>query len=771
MNDPIDIAIHEAKKMQADGNLPEAQSLYEKILDSKPHHAETNYLLGSLFLVRGEIKKATPFLVTSISHEPSHQNFWQSYINCLIEGEKFSASKVAIEQAKRSGFDRGKIETMQRKLEAASTAQPTRRPRTLAEKRERSALKKRSKKPQSKQNIPAERLINAFGELYQAGRLAQAEILARDLTRRFPEDPFGWKALGAVLQQSGRLVESLPVVLHAADLKASDFEAQYNLGVTLQRLSFSTEAEEVYQIALSLQPTRAEVLNNLGVTQLDQRKLEKAEDSFRRALAVRPQYPMAFSNLGNALKQLGRLEEAVASYQQAIVLQPDYADAHTNLGNCLADMGELEKAEASYIRALELAPTLPAPHSNLLMMLGSVQFSADQYLARAKNFADLAAKKVISPFARWHTDTKPDRLRIGFVSGDLRSHPVGYFFEGLLEELRGSSLVLFGYPTYEARDDEIGESIARSFDYWHPITDLDDEQAAKKIYQDRLDILIDLSGHTDKNRLPIFAWRPAPVQATWLGYFASTGLPEIDFIIGDEFVTPPEEEIHFVERVWRLPSTYICFTPPHFDIRVGSLPANSNKIITFGCFNKISRMTDEVVAVRAEILRQVPDSKLFLKDQHLAHEKRRKQVASRFAAHGISANRLILEGSDNREQYLQCYNRVDIGLSPFPYGGGTTLAESLWMGTPVIVRKGNYFLSHIGESILNAAGLSDWVATSNEEFINKAVAFSKEISSLSELRQKLRKQVLSSTLFDAKSFASNFEKAAWGMVASRSEKA
>ena len=215
----------------------------------------------------------------------------------------------------------------------------------------------------------------------------------------------------------------------------------------------------------------------------------------------------------------------------------------------------------------------------------------------------------------------------------------------------------------------------------------------------------------------------------------------------------------------------LCFTPPHFDIRVGSLPAYSNGFITFGCFNKISRMTDEVVAVRAEILRQVPDSKLFLKDQHLAHEKYREQVTSRFAAYGISANRLILEGSENREQYLRCYNRVDIGLSPFPYGGGTTVAESLWMGTPVVVKKGSYFLSHIGESILNAAGLSDWIAKGNEEFINKAVAFSGEISSLAELRQKLRKQALSSPLFDAKSFASNFEKAAWGMAASRTEKA
>lgn len=770
MDDPLHKTIREAKKIQADGNLSEAQTLYEQILDSRPHHAETNYLLGNLFLSRGEITKAAPFLVTSISHVPSNQSFWLSYIDYLIEGQRFFASKVAIEQSKRSGFDHQKIETLESKLEAETIVQPARRPPTLAEKRKRSALKKRRKNPQSKQNTLAEQLTSAFVELYQAGKLVQAEILARDLTHRFREDPFGWKALGLTLQNSGRLVESLPVVFHAAHLNPGDFEAQYNLGVSLQRLNFLTEAEKIYQTALSLHPDSAEVHNNLGVTQLDQRKFEAAEMNFRRTIALRPNFPMGFNNLGNGLKELGKLEEAIANYRKAILLEPDYSEAYTNLGNCLVDMGEFKKAEKSYGMAIKLSPESPELHSNLLMLLGSMRYSADQYLTHAKNCADFIAKKVNKAFTTWPSTATPDRLRIGFVSGDFRSHPVGYFFEGLLAELRGSSLVLFGYPTYEAHNDEIGASIAQSFDYWHPITDLDDEQATKRIHQDNLDILIDLSGHTNKNRLPIFAWRPAPVQATWLGYFASTGLPEMDFIIGDAFVTPPEEEAQFTEKVWRLPDSYLCFTPPSFDIEAGSLPACSNEFITFGCFNKISRMTDEVVAVRAEILRRIPDSKLFLKDKQLANEDCRQQVASRFATHGISAHRLILEGSENREQYLRCYNRIDIGLSPFPYGGGTTVAESLWMGTPVIVRKGGHFLSHIGESILNAAGLSDWVAGSNDDFVNKAIEFSENIGRLTELQQNLRKQVLSSPLCDAKRFAKNFERAAWGMASSRSGK-
>ena len=767
----IDITILDAKKAQANGRLFEAQSLYKKVLESSPNHPEANHLLGDLLLSKGETTEAARFLVTSISVAPTSHKFWLSYIEYLRGEEKFFAWKIAAQQAKRSCLEHKEIDLLDSASKAFGKAKKSsRKALKLSEKRKRNASRRQHKESRSEANAPPDNLTTAFIAFQQAGEFTQAEELARYLIRRFPNDLFGWKALGVVLQQSGRLVESLPVVLYAADLSTADFEARYNLGVTLQNLSFLIEAEEAYQSALSLQPNRAEAHNNLGVTQLDQRKFAEAERSLRRAVALQPMFPQAFNNLGNALTQLGSLDEAIASYRHAILLNPDYAEAHTNLGNCLRDMGDVAAAEASYTQALELAPELPALHSNLLMLLGSLKFSGNRYLAHAKKFADLSAKKAATKFSHKQPETTSDQLRIGFVSGDFRSHPVGYFLEGLLGELQGSSLVTFGYPTYEAPSDEISKKILRSFDYWHPITNLDDEKAATQIYQDKLDILIDLSGHTNKNRLPIFAWQPAPIQATWLGYFASSGLPEMDFIIGDSIVTPPEEEPHFIERVWRLPETYLCFTPPSFKIEVGNLPAHANKFITFGCFNKLSRMSDEVIAVRAEILRRTPNSKLFLKDRQLANKQRRQHIASRFATHGICTDRLILEGSDKREQYLRCYNRVDIGLSPFPYGGGTTIAESLWMSTPVLVRKGDYFLSHIGHSFMNAVGLPDWVAADNEEFIDKAVQFSEDITLLAGLNRNLREQALMSPLFDVKNFARDFERALWEMVECRASK-
>jgi predicted O-linked N-acetylglucosamine transferase (SPINDLY family) len=283
--------------------------------------------------------------------------------------------------------------------------------------------------------------------------------------------------------------------------------------------------------------------------------------------------------------------------------------------------------------------------------------------------------------------------------------------------------------------------------------------AAQKIHSDGIHVLIDLSGHTADSRLPIFAWKPAPIQVSWLGYFASTGLPQIDYILGDPYVTPHEEADHYSEKIWQLPETYLCFTPPNLDLEVAPLPACMNGFVTFGCFNNLARMTDEIVLVRASILHAVPGSKLFLKDKQLDHESGRHRVLSRFAAVDIEADRLILEGRSPRGEYLSCYSRVDIVLSPFPYGGGTTSAESLWMGVPVITKKGDHFLSHLGESIAHNSGLSDWIASDEEEYVAKAVAYASDIDALSDLRKGMREKILSTPLFDIPRFALHFEHA------------
>jgi predicted O-linked N-acetylglucosamine transferase (SPINDLY family) len=292
---------------------------------------------------------------------------------------------------------------------------------------------------------------------------------------------------------------------------------------------------------------------------------------------------------------------------------------------------------------------------------------------------------------------------------------------------------------------------------------LSDEAAAKLIHADGVHVLLDLAGHTAHNRLPVFGHIPAPIQASWLGYFATTGVTQMDYLIGDRHVMPAGEESHFTERIWRLPESYLCFTPPAFAPDVGPLPALSTGSVTFGCFNNLSKMNDRVVALWSRVLRAVPGSRLFLKSTQLSDAKVRATTLRRFAAAGIEPDRLLLEGQTSRADYLATYDRVDIALDPFPYPGGTTTVEGYWMGVPAITRCGDRFLSHAGESIAHNAALSDWIAVDDDDYVAKAVAFSSNLNHLSAMRIGMRRQVLDAPLFDARRFSRHFEDALWGM--------
>ena len=298
---------------------------------------------------------------------------------------------------------------------------------------------------------------------------------------------------------------------------------------------------------------------------------------------------------------------------------------------------------------------------------------------------------------------------------------------------------------------------------WVPLYGKNDLQAAQQIHNDGIHILLDLSGYTTHNRLPVFCRKPAPVQATWLGYFATTGVKEIDYLIGDPHITPPEEESHFVEKIWRLPETYLCFTAPDVAVEVSPLPALTNGHITFGCFNNLTKIGDAVIALWAQVMHAVPGSRLFLKTRQLTEEGLSEKTQARFAAHGIGSERLILEGYSPRAELLAAYQRVDIALDPFPYPGGTTSAEALWMGVPVLTKRGDRFLSHVGETVAYNAGLANWIAQDEQDYIAKAAAFAAALNGLAELRVNLRSQVLAAPLYDASRFARHFEAAMWGM--------
>lgn len=640
---------------------------------------------------------------------------------------------------------------------------------------------------------PAAEDINLLVRYFAERRYAEAETLARVMTQRYPSSGIGWKALGVMLKQMDKSAEALAPMQEAARLLPGDVEVHNNLGVILKDLGNHAGAEAAYRKALAIKPDYPEALNNLGVCLYSSGKMAEAErcylrslqirpeyaeaynnygivlqetdrladaeTCYRRALQFKPDYAGAYNNLGNTLQEQGRLAEAEACYRRALGIDGNFAEAHNNLGKSLNTQGRLNEAEASYKRALQLDLDFPAAHSNLLFLMNYVE-SRDPAaaLAEARRFGRLMAERVTQPFGRWHCPAQPAPLRVGFVSGDFRRHPVGFFFENILASLDRGAVQALAYPT-NGKCDELTARLRNNFYSWRPIGGMSDRDAAQQIHDDGIHVLVDLSGHTLYNRLPLFAWKPAPVQVSWLGYFATTGVAAMDYLLADPYTLPVDQEAYFTEKIWRLPATRLCFTPPDSDLPVSPLPALTNGHVTFGCFNNLAKLSDEVVELWSRLMAAVPDSKLFLKAKQLGEAAARQSTVKRFADRGIDSGRLILEGFDTRANYLAAYHRVDMALDPFPYPGGTTSVEGLWMGVPVLTMAGKSFLARQGVGIAMNAGLADWVAADTADYFEKAVSYAGNLEKLSRLRQQLRPQVLVSPLFDARSFAANLESA------------
>lgn len=627
-------------------------------------------------------------------------------------------------------------------------------------------------------------------ELFNARKFAEMEALARSMVEANADDGEAWKALGVALKMQAK--DALPAMQKAADLLPADAMAQFNCGVALHDNRNLDEAIAYYNRAIAIDAGNFKAYNNLGNILKERRDFNAARTQYRRAISIEPNfaeahhnlalaseaegdistafqsyqeavrlrndYANAWNNFGNLLKRMTRLSDAETAYRNAISSRVDYYEAHNNLGMVLHNKGNSEAAEAHFAKSIELNPDFISAHSNLLLSLNYVSASNEKRLAVARDF-NLRLNAQARPYRTWRVNICANRpLKIGFVSGDLRTHPVGFFLENILRELRASpNLELVAYSNNN-RDDDLTLRLRDHFHSWHNVADVPILSIATQIQAASIDILIDLSGHTAHNLLPVFAWKPAPIQASWLGYVATTGLEEIDYLIADNFSVPKEMESQFVEKVWRMPETMICFTPPAYDIPVSLPPATANGFITYGSFNNLTKMNDAVVSLWSQILHSVPGSKLLLNTKQLNDAAIRDKTWKRFAAHGIGHERVILEFVTPRANSLAAYSRIDIALDPFPYNGGTTTAEALWMGVPVLTLAGDRLAGRMGVSQLSNVGLTDWIASDESDYLSKAKTLA-DIPRLTETRAGLRQQVLASPIFDAPRFARHFEAA------------
>ena len=568
--------------------------------------------------------------------------------------------------------------------------------------------------------------------------------------------------LGNALQAQSRFDMAIEHYRQACLLKPDYADAYNNMGNALLTRNDPDAAVESYRKALSLKPDYAEALYNLGNAFQVQNKLDEAVESYRKALKLQPYYVSAHNNMGTVLLKQGKLSAAVESYRNVLMLQPDFAEAYGNLGNALRDQGKLDEAIASYRKALLLKPDYIEAHSNLLLAL-SYQCLPVQYLAEANSYGSKVLAQA-KPYTHWtvHNDSLP--LKIGFISGDLREHPVGFFLESILAHLNPARVELVAYSTVP-QEDSLTARIKPHFVAWNIIADLDDAAAARKIYADGIHILIDLAGHTAHNRLPVFAWHPAPVQVSWLGYFASTGVPGMDYLLTDPVSTPEYQREHFIEKVWYLPDTRLCFTPPSASpkLSIRPLPALHNGYITFGCFQRLFKINDGVLALWGQILRALPQARLRLQNVQLSCSDTSEQLLLRLARIGIAPERVTLVGGLPREENLAAHADVDIILDTFPCPGGTTTCEDLWMGVPTLTLGGNTLLSRQGASLLACAGLEDWIACDEKDYVTRVLAHAANISHLAELRFNLRDKVFASPLCDAPRFALHLEDALYGM--------
>ncbi|QTN26108.1 tetratricopeptide repeat protein [Rhodoferax sp. AJA081-3] len=606
--------------------------------------------------------------------------------------------------------------------------------------------------------------------LYNIADYAALEIRALAFTDQYPNIGFGWSVLGTALQlQSKDAVEAnekavllLPddAVAHmnlgdalmatnqpqravasykaAIDLKGGNPALHTNLGNALTAVGAFAEAHANYIAAQQLQPDFAEAYYNQAIAYSEQRSLDNAEVCLRQAIKLKSNHATAYIQLASLLKDSGRAEEAEACCRRGLEFRPDFAEAHSNHGAILDDLGRVEEAAAAFQRAIQLMPNFATAHSNLLFHYSHSENISPQDLYKAHlDFAERFETPLISQWSSHPNNRDPNRIiRMGFVSGDLRVHAVASFFEPILAHLaRCTKLSLYAYNN-SPYEDTVTQRLKSNISHWRQIAGQSDDAVAQMVRDDCIDILIDLSGHTAYNRLLTFARKPAPIQASWIGYAGTTGLSAMDYYFGDQYWLPRGRfEDQFSEKIVRLPANAL-FLPFVGAPDVNVLPALRNGYLTFGSFNQLRKLTPTVIAVWSQILRAIPNSRMLMAAMPVAGEN--SMLVDMFAREGIARERLSFHPRAHMQDYLALHHQVDVSLDTFPYPGATTSCHALWMGVPTVTLVGSTPVSRVGAVLQNHAGLPQFIASNRAEFVAKSVYWAEHFDELAAIRADTR---------------------------------
>jgi predicted O-linked N-acetylglucosamine transferase (SPINDLY family) len=645
--------------------------------------------------------------------------------------------------------------------------------------------------------LPLSQALAVAEQHFQAGRAVQAAALCRAMAAAEPADHRVWRLAGLAEYLQGhldlaaefvgraialapaiaeyydnlsiirsaqrRFLEAEAAARKALALDPNLYPAASNLGGALEAQGRYDEAEQWLRQALAAKPDLCDALSNLGAVLAAGRRMEEAEHACRRALALAPRHINARVNLGLALQQQGRLVDAEIAYREALQLSPAHAMAHDNLGTVLMVQGRVVEAHQEHLRALAAQPDLARAHSHALWCsqylpgITEAELLTTHSAWERRHAAPLRPAAPIVP-----VDRNPRRrLRLGFVSADFGRHPVGSFLARVFEHLDRAECEVHCYSD-RLHADTLTARLQAAADQWCDSRTLSDAALADRVRADRVDILFDLAGHTTRNRLLTFARKPAPLQMTWIGYVGTTGLKTMDYLVADRYEVPVESEPYYCERILRLPDGYVCYDPPATAPEVGTLPAEETGFITFGSFNNLAKINPSVVAVWAKILRRTPTAQLVLKYEGLDDVSTQRRFAAMFGVAGVDPGRVRLFGYSPPDEMLAHYHHIDIALDPFPYSGGLTTCEALWMGVPVVTCPGSTFAGRHALSHLRNVGLDELVASDLDDYVERAVQLAADRPRLAALRRGLRARLAASPLCDGQRFSQHLLQALRG---------
>lgn len=747
-----------ALEHQLAGRDDEARAGYLAVLALRPEHAEASHNLGMLEFSAGNVDAALECLMNAVEADPRQGQIWQSLVEVLRALGAEEHAEQAIAQAAEAGLDATALADLRAPAGTAASAdgaapapQPSIEPVQAVEAtiRERARrIAERSAPGIARQVAHSRPLDRKLGErmvaLFKEGRHAELEALAQRITRDLPNNPAGWHFLGNARLARGDLLAGLEDLLKANELFPGDAQLLGHLGGGLGKLGYFAEADICFQRSMENRhpakralPGHIEVLRNHVACKIFLGQLAEARRIAEDFVALVPDDATANYSMASVLMARGAMQAAIPYLERAATLNPRLMEAFQDLGLAFFNIGRLEEALRVSEQAIEKNPDAWQSYSNLLFFLShDERISPKDLFERHTAFGERFEAPLRAEWRPHDNDPDPERkLRIGFVSADFNSHAVAAFIEPILENIDRERFDLYGIYN-NTRFDSTTERLKSLFKLWIVATGVSDGDLAEIIRAARIDILVDLSGHTAGSRLMTFARKPAPVQMTWVGYPDTTGLQAMDYFITDRYLAPPGRfDEHFTEKLLRLENA-MAFAFPTSAPPVGEAPVFRNGYITFGSFNRPSKITTTTLDLWAELLRAVPEARMLIGSAD--GDEVRQQLERQFESRDIDRARLRFMPRVALSEYLAAHADIDVLLDTFPYNAGTTALYSLWMGVPILTMKGQRQVSNLGAAVMSKVGLPAFVAEDGIDFVSKGAALARQPAVLSEVRGSLR---------------------------------